>query len=231
MAFTRWQRLQISLISITGWVVIRLVGSTLRYRVEGWETVEDFRKKGRPIVFSFWHNQIFFATHYWRFQNVVVITSKHFDGEYIARIIERFGYVPARGSSTRGAVRVLLELKRFLQKGHDVAFTIDGPRGPIYKVKAGPVWLAQKTQSPMLVFHMEPEHFWKLPTWDGLRIPKPFSRVLLKIGTPIWVSPGSDEEVWLGAFQAGMDELKEYCETYWHRSSDRRSSAALGRNP
>jgi lysophospholipid acyltransferase (LPLAT)-like uncharacterized protein len=226
MAFNRWQRLQISLISFIGWAAIWLIGCTLRYRVDGWKTVEDFRRNGKPIVFSFWHNQIFYATHYWRFQNVVVITSQHFDGEYIARIIEKFGYLPARGSSTRGAVRALLELKRCLAKGHDVAFTIDGPRGPVYTVKPGPVWLAQKTLSPLLVFHMEPESFWKLRTWDGLRIPKPFSRVLLKIGTPIWVSADTEEEAWLGTFQARMDELRTYCENYW--STARAGKVASG---
>jgi lysophospholipid acyltransferase (LPLAT)-like uncharacterized protein len=215
MAFNVWQRIQIRLISVVGWAAIWIIGCTLRYRVEGWDTVEGFRKNGKPIVFSFWHNQIFYATHHWRFQNVVVITSQHFDGEYIARIIEKFGYRPARGSSTRGAVRALLELKRFLEKGYDVAFTIDGPRGPVYTVKPGPVWLAQRTHSPLLAFHMQPERYWILGTWDGLRIPKPFTRVLLKIGTPICVSPGTEEEAWLGVFQAEMDALKEYCESYW----------------
>ena len=107
--------------------MIRLIGLTLRYEVDG----EDYFIQGpRPAIYTFWHNQIVCAVNYYRDERIVVLTSRHFDGEYIARIIKKFGYGTARGSSTRGALRGLLELKNCLQSGTDVAFTIDGPKGP-----------------------------------------------------------------------------------------------------
>ncbi len=215
MQFTFWQRIQISLIAFVGWATIRIIGFTLRYRVEDWANFQQFVDRQVPVIYSFWHNQIFSATHFWRSRGIVVITSQHFDGEYIARIIQAFGYGAARGSSSRGAVRALLELKKHLQNKTDVAFTIDGPKGPVYQVKPGPVFLSQKTGCPILPFHVEPKRCWKLKSWDRFRIPKPFSPVLMKIGRPLIVTSGTSEDEWMARYQEEMDRLKEYCEAYW----------------
>ncbi len=215
------------LLSRFGWALVWLLGSLLRYRVEGWEHVERLKKAGSPAILSFWHNQIFYATHFWRFRNISVITSPHADGDYIAHIIERFGYSTARGSSTRGSTGALLELKRHLRKGGDVAFTIDGPRGPVYQVKPGPVWLSQKTGHPIVPFHIQPKSFWQTRSWDGFRIPKPFSPALVKIGPPFTVPPGDSGENWVHTYQRRMDALKEYCEAYdWEGSG-----VGSGRSP
>lgn len=167
-----------------------------------------------PVIFSFWHNQIFYATHFWKFRNIVVITSRNFDGEYIARVIRRFGYKTARGSSSRGAVSALIQLRQDLSAGRDIAFTIDGPRGPACQVKPGPLWLSKKTRNPILPFHIQPRHFWSLKTWDSFRIPKPFSEVLVKIGTPIFVPAEADENGLLQCYQKEMEALTRYCEGY-----------------
>ncbi len=202
------------LLSRCGWALVWLLGSLLRYRVEGWEHIEQLEKGQVPAILSFWHNQILYATHFWRFRNIAVITSPHADGDYIAYIIERFGYVAARGSSTRGSTRALLELRRHLRKGDDVAFTIDGPKGPAYQVKPGPVWLSQKTGHPIVPFHIQPKRFWQTRSWDGFRIPKPFSPALVKIGAPLAVPPGDENESWVQTYQESMDLLKVYCESY-----------------
>lgn len=210
--FTRWQRLQVRLASWTGEALIRLIGSTLRFRVEGMEHFETIHAQGRPAILSFWHSQIFAATYFWRNRGIVVITSQHFDGEYIARIIGRFGYGTARGSSTRGAVGALLSLRTRLRQGRDVAFTIDGPKGPREQVKPGPIWLSRKSQSPILCFHIQPRRFWEFGTWDRMRIPKPFTHLLVKIGEPIQVPEQCREDQWLAAYQAEMMRLQRYCE-------------------
>lgn len=212
--FTLWERLQIAIISRAGWLLIWLINSTVRFRVEGWETIEEANREGRPVVLSFWHNQIFSATYFWRFRGIVVMTSSHFDGEYIARIIRLFGYGTARGSSSRGAIRALLQLQRRLGEGKMVAFTIDGPRGPVYKVKPGPVWLSRKTRFPIVCFHIQPRKYWQLKSWDGFRIPKPFTRTLVKIGQPLAPPPDGDDDSWLVAHQEEMDRLRYYCENY-----------------
>ncbi|MGH9339067.1 MAG: lysophospholipid acyltransferase family protein [Acidobacteriota bacterium] len=217
MPFTRGQRALISLISRIGWLLVWIIGCTLRYKLEDWDNFQQLKEREQPVIYSFWHNQIFSATHFWRFRNIVVITSQNFDGEYIGRIIEKFGYGAARGSSSRGAMRALLQLKKHLSAGGDVAFTIDGPRGPIYEVKPGPLWLSQKTGAPIVPFHVEAQRFWRLRSWDRFRIPKPFSPVLVKIGRPITVPADDDHEQWMEPYQAEMDRIRKYCEVYWKR--------------
>lgn len=221
MNFSLGQRIQIFLISWIGQVLVWLICATLRYRVEDWPNFQSLKNQNKAIIYSFWHNQIFSATHFWRFRDIVVITSRHFDGEYIARVIKGFGYGAARGSSGRGAVRALLELKKHIEAGRDVAFTIDGPRGPLYKVKPGPLWLSRKTGAPIVPFHIEPKGFWKMNSWDGFRIPKPFSPALVKIGQPFVVPPESDDESWIEIYQQEMDRIKEYCEEFWKNQPQR----------
>lgn len=214
-AFTPLQKIEIFLISLAGWMVLRLIGATLRYRVEGWDRVRNFKEREEPFIASFWHNQILCAVHFWRFQNVVVMISRHFDGEIIARVIEKLGYVPARGSSSRGAAKALLELKRKVQEGVTVAFTSDGPRGPRHKVKPGPVWLSRETGIAILPFHIQPKRFWSLNSWDRFQIPKPFTPVLVKIGRPMTVPSEEDQEGWVMRLQQELDRIQEYGHSYW----------------
>ncbi len=212
------QRICLAAGSTAGWALIWSLGTLLRYRVEGWEHFARLNRRGTPFIFSFWHNQIFCATHFWRFREIGVITSQHADGEYMARIIRRFGYFPARGSSRRGSTRALLQLKRHLAGGRPVGFAADGPVGPVYKVKPGPLWLSMKTRIPILPFHIQPRRFWAGSGWDGFRIPKPFSPALVKIGQPFLVPSGQSAKDWLPRYQETMDALKEYCESYpWNR--------------
>jgi hypothetical protein len=213
--FTWKQRVEIFLLSFLGWLLVWLIGSTLRCQVEGWDNFQESKRRKRPIVYCFWHNQILSASHFWRFKDIVVITSQHFDGEVIAGIIRRLGYGSARGSSRRGSVKALLQLRRCIEQGKDVAFTADGPTGPAYQVKAGPVWLSRRTGAAILPFHIEPKDYWALKSWDGFRIPKPFSRALVKIGRPLRVSSEQDEESGMAQLQSEMDRIRHESESYW----------------
>lgn len=211
-AAVRWLKGQ--LVSLVGWAMVWSVCNTLRYRWEGPKSLRTGQNQ-RPVILAFWHNQIFFGTYLWRFRGIAVLASRHFDGECIARIIERFGYKPARGSSTRGGAQALLQLKRHLDVGGTVAFPADGPTGPVYKVKPGPLWLSRKTGIPIVPMHMQPHRYWALRSWDGFRIPRPFSTVLVKIGRPLQVPPQGDPELWLPRYQLEMDRIRDYCESYW----------------
>jgi lysophospholipid acyltransferase (LPLAT)-like uncharacterized protein len=124
----------------------------------------------------------------------VVITSENFDGEWIARIIERFGYGTARGSTTRGARKATLQLIRALRRGRPAGFTLDGPKGPACVAQPGAVWLAGATGNPLLPFHLEASRHWTLGSWDRTQIPKPFSTVALVIGEPLEVPAGLGSE-------------------------------------
>jgi lysophospholipid acyltransferase (LPLAT)-like uncharacterized protein len=188
-----WRRIQISLIAGLGYPIVNLLGRTLRWQVEGAQHLEALAASGCPPVLGFWHGRILPATYYFRRRGIVVITSENFDGEWIARIIERFGYGTARGSTSRGARRALVQMKRVLEAGGTVAFTLDGPRGPARHAQAGAVWLAGATGSPLVPFHIEAERHWTLRSWDRAQIPRPFTTTALAIGAPIPVPRDPDE--------------------------------------
>ena len=141
---------------------------------------------------AFWHGRILPATAYFRRRGIVVITSENFDGEWIAGIIERFGYGTARGSTSRGARRALLQLKRDMAAGKPAAFTLDGPRGPARVAQPGAVWLAKVTGNPIVPFHIESSRHWTLNSWDRTQIPKPFATTSIAIGEPLEVPPDAD---------------------------------------
>jgi hypothetical protein len=193
-AFTRWQRLQIFLASWVGYLAVLLIGRTLRWEVFGWENWERARRIGKGLIYTFWHREIFPATWFWRKRGIVVMTSQNFDGEYIARIIQKHGYGAARGSSSRGARRALVEMVRCHRKGFDTAFTIDGPRGPRFVAKRGAVVLSKATGAAILCFHAAVRRagvFRK--SWDLTQFPLPFSRAAMFIAPAIVVARDADD--------------------------------------
>lgn len=192
-AYSFGKRALIHLADRAFYFLIKFIGRTIRYDVSGWENFERIEQNGKIPIYSFWHNRIFAGTYFFRERGIVIITSQSFDGEYIARFIQRFGYGAVRGSSTRGGVGALVEMIRLMKKGLPMGFSVDGPRGPKYVAKTGAVLLAKKTGNPLMPFVFECEKFWTLNNWDKLQIPKPFTRAKLFIAEPIDVSEDADE--------------------------------------
>lgn len=182
-----FKRFQAAAIAAVGYLLINLLGRTLRWRVEGFQHFEGIHAAGQRPVMAFWHGRILSATYYFRRRGIVVITSENFDGEWIARIIERFGYGTARGSTSRGGRRAMLQLVRDMAAGKAAGFTLDGPRGPARVAQPGAIWLARTTGHPVMPFHLEASSYWSLRSWDRTQIPKPFSTVALVIGEPMRV--------------------------------------------
>ncbi len=191
--YTFRQRLLIRAADLAFYLAISAVGATVRFRVEGWEHWEEATRGGAPPIYTAWHDSIFLSTYFWRGRRIVVMTSQSFDGEYIARFIQRMGFGAVRGSSTRGGVGALVELTRLVRKGCPAGFSIDGPRGPRHVAKMGAVLLAKKTGQPVLPFGVNAERFWSLKSWDRMQIPKPFSRVRVRFAPPIHVPADADE--------------------------------------
>jgi lysophospholipid acyltransferase (LPLAT)-like uncharacterized protein len=189
------KRIQAAAIAGVGTLVIDALGATYSWREQGAEHLERVIRAGRQPIFAFWHGRILSATLYFRDRGIIVITSENFDGEWIARIIRRFGYGTARGSTSRGGVRALVQLRRDMANGHPAAFTVDGPRGPARAAQPGAVWLAGATGNPILPFHIEAESFWTAKSWDRHQIPKPGSAVAIAIGAPIEVEGVEDDVV------------------------------------
>ena len=210
--FTFKQRITIRLADIAFYLFIRVIGSTLRFESENEQYLFDVEAAGRHPILAFWHDRIFAGVYYFRDRGIAVLTSKSMDGEYIARFISRFGFGAIRGSSSRGGVRGLVEMIRLMREGIPMAFTVDGPRGPRYEAKSGPVMLAKKTGNPILPFVVECGSYWQLKSWDRLQIPKPFSRARVIFAPPIYVrDEGADAEIESKRLelQTALDELVE----------------------
>lgn len=219
--FSLWQRSQIALFSQVAAWLIGLIGSTLRWQTEGDEHLEQIYRDGRRAIFTFWHGSIFPATYYWRRRGIVVMTSQNFDGEYIARCIQKHGYGVARGSSSRGGLKALAEMAQCLRRGADVAFTVDGPRGPRHEAKPGPVLLAKRTGDAIFCFHISLDRKIELNNWDRTQIPLPFSRALVLKAGPIYVSPNTNEEglkAKIAELQDVLDSLREKGERFFRRA-------------
>ena len=188
------KRFEAKLIAVAGYRAIAALGSTLRWRTEGLEHFDTIANSGRQPVMAFWHGRILSATYFFRRRGIVVMTSENFDGEWIAGIIERFGYGTARGSTSRGARKALLQLTREMEAGRPAGFTVDGPRGPARIAQSGAVWLAQATGNPVLPFHLEADRHWSLRSWDRTQIPKPFTTVGVAIGEPLEVASETTDQ-------------------------------------
>jgi len=188
------KRLEAAAIAAIGYRVCAALGSTLTWRVEGLQHYDAIVLGGHQPIMAFWHGRILPATIYFRNRGIVVITSENFDGEWIAGIIERFGYGTARGSTSRGGRKALVQMVRDMAAGKPTGFTLDGPRGPARVAQAGAVWLSKATGNPVLPFHLEADRHWTISSWDRTQIPKPFSTVALVVGQPFVVPEDADDD-------------------------------------
>jgi lysophospholipid acyltransferase (LPLAT)-like uncharacterized protein len=212
------KRIEAAAISIAGYRLVAALGATLRWRTEGLEHLDTVVRSGRQPIMAFWHGRILPATVFFRRRGIVVITSENFDGEWIAGIIERFGYGTARGSSSRGGLKALLQLSRDMAAGKPAGFTIDGPRGPARVAQPGAVWLAKTTGNPVLPFHLEADRHWTAKSWDRTQIPKPFATVALAVGEPLDVPADASDD--------GVESARRELESRLHQLETRASQMA-----
>lgn len=202
------QRLIIRAAGLGLFWLIRVIGATLKFEISGYQN----HSENQPLVYCFWHNRIPIATYFWRDRGIIVMSSQSFDSEYIARFIQRFGYGAARGSSTRGARSALIQMIRAVKSGTSAAFSVDGPRGPIYQAKPGALLLAKKSGAAILPFSISLEKCWRLPSWDRIEIPKPFSRAFVVIGAPFTVDDPDDPAI-QAKFQGVLEKLRMESDT------------------
>jgi lysophospholipid acyltransferase (LPLAT)-like uncharacterized protein len=208
------KRAQVAAIAGAGYPLLAVLGSTYRYKVDGIEHLHAAEAAGRPIH-AFWHGRILPGTIYFKRRGIVVITSENFDGEWIARIITRFGYGTARGSSSRGARKALLQMMRDVRE-RPVAFTLDGPRGPARVAQPGAAWLAKATGNPIIPFHLEADRYWTLNSWDRTQIPKPYATIALAFAPPLHVGRDASDEM-LATVNRQLEQSLADCE---HRCAE-----------
>ncbi len=188
VAFSRSQRLLLATVPPLAVAVLTLLCKTLRFDEESVPSARPAdRYPDEPNVYVFWHRALLLAAYRYRKLGIRILISASFDGELIARVVERMGFVTVRGSSSRGGAVGLLALTRAREAGHKVAITADGPRGPMYIAKAGAAAVALRTGSSASCFHLHAERAWLLRSWDRFIIPLPFSRVCVVWSAPVMV--------------------------------------------
>ena len=204
-AYNLKQRITLAIVPRLASLIIRCLGMTLRY--------EDMCEPGAtpgydsppPAVYAFWHRCLLAGA--WRFRKygLTILISRSFDGELIARTVERLGYVAIRGSSSRDGAPGLRNMQRAYLDGHYCAFTADGPRGPAMVAKPGAAQLAQLVNTTVRTCYIQPHRAWQLRSWDRFLIPKPFSRV-----TIAWTLPAPAD---LPSVQAALDRSVELAQS------------------
>ena len=218
--------MQIPAIAWVAYRFVRLIGPTLRFEIIGVANAIQIRDTGEPGIGAFWHRCIFPAIWMWRNRGIVVLNTANFDGQWTRRVIERLGFGTAQGSSTRGAIEGLVVMAQRLEEGRHVAFTIDGPRGPRYVAKPGPVILARRTGKAISVFHigLERAHTFK-KSWDLFQLPYPFSRALMVVAPPIRVPTDADSETLKrkqAEMQTALERVRDLAESWFHLSEEER---------
>ncbi len=195
-----------------GWLgagIAKLLLATVRIRIDDQAGLTrespDF-----PLIMTFWHNRILAITkaHQCRYprdrRGVSVLTSPSKDGEILAQIMARFRMGAIRGSSSRRGSRALMECARLLKSGADLAVTPDGPKGPRYRLGPGLILLAQTTEARILPVRAQFSRFYQVSSWDGFRIPFPFSRIDVTLLPYETIPPTADD----AAFEAERQRIE-----------------------
>ena len=191
--FSLGVRILFWLISWVGSASILLLGKTWRIKIIGQEKVDKIRSQGKKVCYAFWHGRLLVLTYTHRRQGIRILISQHRDGEFISRIVEKMGYFPARGSSTRGGFKAVLDMVKNSQ-GYDLGIAPDGPKGPRHQVQPGGAYISSRTGLPLVPISNSAQSAWFLKSWDRFMIPKPFSQVVVIIADPIWISQEADGE-------------------------------------
>ena len=206
------------LIIIIATPMIHLLGLTLRIKAEGRAELGPRGKQEEPPLWSLWHETILMSVWYHRDQDVHVMISASRDGELISTIGKFFGYTAVRGSSSRGGQEATREMVDFLKAGKRCAITPDGPRGPRREMKPGAVNIARMTGCLVVPFGFTAERCWRLKSWDGFIIPKPFSRAVFVYGEPILIpKSGGDDKKFTEQIQKEMDRVTQAAENYFSK--------------
>jgi lysophospholipid acyltransferase (LPLAT)-like uncharacterized protein len=220
------RRMQIPIIAAVVYSVIRTLGPTLRFEVLGKAGVDQRWARKEPIIWAFWHRCIIPIAWYGRNRGIVIMNTTAFDGQWTRKVIERLGFGTAQGSSSRGGLRGLNVMALRIKERLDCGFTIDGPRGPRYVAKVGPVLLARMTGAPIMVFHIGVDRGTTIEkTWDHFCVPHLFARAVM-IGAPfIHVPQDADSEMIKAKhaeMQKALERVRDLAEGWFAMSEEER---------
>ncbi len=174
---------------IIKWMLL-LIGLTCRKKWIGLEYIDDLKKQDRNWIYSTWHNNNLFNALILKNQKLIALVSLSKDGNLGVDVLELMGNKTIRGSTSKGGAKALLSMRKEIKKGQNGAITPDGPRGPRYEMQSGAIWIAGKTGVPLVPFHIEATRQWIFEkSWDKLKLPKPFSTIVISVGKPYSIRP------------------------------------------
>ena len=209
--YTDWKH---TLVSAFAYYYTLFLGWTTRVYWFKTPEAETLEKEGKGIIYAIWHNQQLFLLYPYRGRKIAALISQSSDGEYIARCLPKFGMIAIRGSTTRGGTRALIKLLQATREGYCPMLTPDGPRGPIYKVQPGILFLARKTGWPIVPVGSALSHKFKVNSWDKMRIPLPFGKTALTYGTPIYVKNDEDMAHATAELEKQLNEMTDKSELF-----------------
>jgi lysophospholipid acyltransferase (LPLAT)-like uncharacterized protein len=192
--FSFKQKAILLLVSILGPILIYIYGFTWRVKWSETDNLNNAKTKADNVIYALWHSRVLMLCHIYRFQKIGIMVSKSFDGEWIGRTIRRLGYRIFRGSSSKDGASALHMMIKAKDEG-EFALMVDGPRGPAQKVKPGVVTLASQTGMPIVPITCIAEKAWLVKSWDKLVIPKPFSKITVIYGKPVFVAMEMDKDM------------------------------------
>lgn len=200
--------------STLAWGYTVLLGWTTRIYWFKTDEAKELENSGAGIIYAAWHNQQLFLLYPYKGQKIAALISQSSDGEYIARLLPRFGMIAVRGSTTRGGARALIKLMQAARKGYRPMLTPDGPRGPIYTVQPGILFLAKKLGWPIIPVGTALSRKFKAGSWDKMRVPLPFGKTALTYGKAIWVKDEADFPRAAAEIQAELNRCSDASEMF-----------------
>lgn len=195
-----------SLLLRLAYLCVRLLASTYRF-----ETVGASPPAGGYLL-AIWHQNLFAGILAQTGHPHVVIVSRSRDGDPVAFLCQRLGHRAVRGSSakrgvSKGGKEAKDEMIEVLKSGLPGAVTVDGPRGPAFEVKPGIIEMARLSGLPIVPYAALPARRWVFSSWDAFRLPKPWSRIAVRYGTPIAVPPQTAPAEFAGFQQRVADGI------------------------
>jgi lysophospholipid acyltransferase (LPLAT)-like uncharacterized protein len=205
-----WEEIRLSALSFLCTAALKMLGRTVRFKVSGYERVQELTRSGSGLVIAVWHGYTFLPVYYCRRSGLWAMASLSRDGELLARALGGLGYNIIRGSTRRGGIKAALSACRKIEEGCSLAITPDGPLGPACKVQAGTVFIAKKTGCPVIPLGVAAYPGLRVPTWDKYMLPYPFARCSLFFGEPVYLS--EEDAGAEGAVEAALEDVRRRAE-------------------
>jgi len=200
--------------------LLDLYTKTLRVRFEGTEKIQKHLEKGGRIIISSWHQRFFggfFLPRIFKWSPCIMISQSR-DGDFISKVVRHIGWIPVRGSSSRGGKKALRVLAEGVIEHRIGGHIVDGPTGPPRVIKPGLISLARSTDAVICPGIVSYQNAWTMNSWDHFMIPKPFSRVLFRFGSIFSVPEIMSDDQFESLLKEMEDDLiKEYdaADNYW----------------